>query len=493
MGEQLSKQNQENYSPDILLQLNDREEALADELDQKAARLRLADNVRVVWSQRTFLLRLGVLGFVLALLMAFLIPARYTSIARLMPPDNQSTSSLAMAAAALGGRTGGLTEMAGDLLGLKSTSDVFLGILMSRTVQDRIVDQFDLRKIYSVKDMYDARKLLAERTAVVVDRKTQMITISVTDHSPQRAAAMTQAYVNELDRLVASLSVSGARRERIFLADRLKTVSSDLESAERDFSEFASKNHTVDIKEQGKAMVGAAANLQGRLIAVQSELEGLRQVYSDSNVRVRTARARIAELQQQLDKMGGKGEDPSAPVSSQTASLYPSLRQLPLLGVQYADLYRRTKVQEAVFEALTQEYELAKVQEAKEIPSVKVLDAPDVPERKTFPPRLLISLLGAVALPIAGVFFLLGSRGWQEKDPRDVSKILATEIWTDLKEKRILNSVNGHVPPASPESAPSTETNHGFLYFLGLRRDGETAEAEKRERGTAARSDESQS
>src|SRR5882724_6702822 len=229
MAVKLGKQNQENYSPDILLQLNDREEALSEELERKEARLRLAEKVRIVWSQRTFLFRLGLLGFVLALLLAFLIPTRYTSIARLMPPDNQSSSSLAMAAAALGGRAGGLSEMAGDLLGLKSTSDVFLGILTSRTAQDRIVDQFDLKKVYGAKDMFAARKTLAERTSAIVDRKSQMITISVTDHSPQRAAAMAQAYVNELDRLVASLSTSAARRERIFLEDRLKTVSLDLE------------------------------------------------------------------------------------------------------------------------------------------------------------------------------------------------------------------------------------------------------------------------
>jgi len=375
--------------------------------------------------------------------------------------------------------------MAGDILGLKSTSDVFLGILTSRTAQDRIVEQFNLRKVYGAKDMFTARKTLAENTSAVVDRKSQMITISVTDHSPQRAAAMAQAYVNELDRLVASLSTSAARRERIFLEDRLKAVSQDLESAEKDFSEFSSKNSTVDIKEQGKAMVGAAANLQGRLIAVQSELEGLRQVYSDSNVRVRAAKARIAELQQQLDKMAGKGEDASASGDNQNTSLYPSLRKLPLLGVRYADLYRRTKVQEAVYEALTQEYELAKVQEAKEIPSVKVLDTPDIPERKTFPPRLLISALGAVTGFIGGVVFLLGSKSWKEKDQQDISKILASEIWTDLKEKRILNSVNGHTPSSEGTDASPEGKKHGILYYLGLSNGSGTLN------GTATREQES--
>src|SRR5437588_6940153 len=137
-------------------------------------------------------------------------------------------------------------------------------------------------------------------------------------------------------------------------------------------------------------MVEAAATLQGQLIAAESELEGLRQIYSDNNVRVRSVRARIAELKYQLEKIGGKGEGSD----QQQASLYPSIRRLPLLGVTYADLYRRTRVQEAVFESLTKEYELAKVQEVKEIPTVKVLDSPNIPDKKSFPTRRLIMLLG---------------------------------------------------------------------------------------------------
>src|SRR5439155_1386233 len=214
--------------------------------------------------------------------------------------------------------------------------------------------------------------------------------------------AMAQAYVEELNGLVAELSTSSARRERIFLEGRLQAVSQDLEAAEKEFSEFASKNTAIDIKEQGKAMVEGAAILQGQLIAAQSELEGLRQIYTDNNVRVRSVRARIDELKHQLEKMGGKGENPSADSGqeqdspAQQDSLYPSIRKLPLLGVTYADLYRRTRVQEAVFESLTKEYELAKVQEVKEIPTVKVLDSPNIPERKSFPPRLLIMFLGTV-------------------------------------------------------------------------------------------------
>jgi len=179
---------------------------------------------------------------------------------------------------------------------------------------------------------------------------------------------------------MAQLTTSSAHRERVFLEQRLTGVRQDLETAEKEFSQFASKNATLDITEQGKAIVLAAATLEGQLIAAQSELEGLRQIYTNSNVRVRSVEARISELRKQLQKIGGKtGEAPSGDRESTSDLPYPSLRQLPVLGVPFADKFRQLKVEEVVFETLTKQFEIAKVQEAKEIPTVKVLDRPEVP------------------------------------------------------------------------------------------------------------------
>jgi uncharacterized protein involved in exopolysaccharide biosynthesis len=389
--------------------------------------------LRLLWEHRRLLARIVLYGLLASTLIAFLIPTRYESMARLMPPDSSQSGGLAMAAAALSGGAGGLGGIASEMLGMKSTSDIFVGILTSRTVQDKLIQQFDLKKLYGDRRMEDARKDLAEHTGISVDRKSQIITITVVDHDPKRAAAIGQAYVEELNRLVAELSTSSARRERIFLEERLQAVNKDLESAEKEFSQFASKNSAIDIKEQGKAMVEAGATLQGHLIAAESELEGLRQMYTDNNVRVRSVRARIDELKHQLEKIGGKGEDASAPSGQQQASLYPSIRRLPLLGVTYADLYRRTKVQEAVFETLTKEYELAKVQEVKEIPVVKVLDSPSIPDKKSFPPRLLIMLLGtAFAFAFASTW-VFGRTAWDQTDSSDPRKAFAQEVFTAVK------------------------------------------------------------
>jgi len=177
-------------------------------------------------------------------------------------------------------------------------------------------------------------------------------------------------------------------------------------------------------------MVMAAATLEGQLIAAQSELEGLRQIYTNNNVRVRSTRARINELREQLRKLGGKaGDAVQANSDDSSDEIYPTLRQLPILGVPFADKLRRLKVEEAVFETLTKQYELAKVQEAKEIPTVKVLDSPTVPERKSFPPRLLIVFLGVILGMGVGVMWVLGATRWQEVDSQDSGKVLALEVW----------------------------------------------------------------
>ena len=405
--------------------------------------------LRLLWEHRRLLFRVAVYALLASTLAAFLIPARYESTARLMPPDSQSTTGLATAIAAMSGNAGGLGGIATDLLGLKSTSDVFVGILSSRTVQDKLIQQFDLKKLYGDRRMEDARRNLASHTSLSVDRKSQIIAIGVTDHDPKRAAAMAQAYIEELNHLVADLSTSSARRERIFLEERLQAVSKDLESAEKDFSQFSSKNAAIDIKEQGKAMVEGAAILQGQLIAAQSELEGLRQIYTDNNVRVRSVRARIDELKHQLEKMGGKGENPSADSGqqqdspAQQDSLYPSIRKLPLLGVTYADLYRRTRVQEAVFESLTKEYELAKVQEVKEIPTVKVLDSPNIPDKKSFPPRLLVMFLGTAFAFAVATTWLFAKRSWEQTDSTDPRKAFAQEVLTAVKASLPRFSQNG--------------------------------------------------
>src|SRR6266853_1871484 len=223
-------------------------EALADDLRDQQVDERAVANLRPFWAERKFILRVGVYALLASALISTLIPVRYQSVTRLMPPDSPSGLGLGMLSA-MTGRAGmeGLGGLAGDVLGMKSSGALFVGVLQSQTVQDRLIQQFNLMHVYHDSKIEDARKDLAEHTDVSEDRKSGIISIGVTDHDPKRASAMAQSYVDELDRLVAQVSTSSARRERIFLEERLKTVKSELDATAKHFSNFASKNTAIDI------------------------------------------------------------------------------------------------------------------------------------------------------------------------------------------------------------------------------------------------------
>jgi uncharacterized protein involved in exopolysaccharide biosynthesis len=408
---------------------------------------RAVNLARLVWNRRKFLAKAVATGLVLAAIIAFLIPPRYQSEAQLMPPDSGGSGAmLAAASSKIGMLAGPLLD---GLLGNKSSSALYVGVLQSRTISDDLVNRFDLRKVYKVSRMEDARKILAENTIVSWERKSGIVKILVTDRSPQRSADLAGAYVDELNKLMSSISTSSAQRERIFLEERLKGVTAELEKDEREFSEFASKNTAIDIKEQGRMMVETTAKTQGQLVAAEAQLEGLRQIYGEENARVKGARAQIAKLRSELQKMGGN----AGQADNNPNSLYPSLRRLPSLGVTYGDLYRRMKVQEAVYETLTQNYELAKVQEAKDTPNVKVLDEPTIPERKSFPPRMAIMFIGGLLAFLFATAWICSSELWKDYDPEAPVKKLVSDIGADLNSTRTgygvrrlfgMNGKNGH-------------------------------------------------
>jgi capsule polysaccharide export protein KpsE/RkpR len=406
--------------------------SISDQVEQDSASR--VEKVRLLWDRRKLLYRWAFIGFVASAVIAFLIPVRYTATTRLMPPD-QTGQGLASMFAMLG-KSSELGAIGSEIFGIKTSGDLFLGVLKSESVQNAIINKFDLRKIYGVKRYEDARKQLTNRTDLSADRKSGIITIKVSDGNAERAAAMGREYVEQLNHVVITLDTSAAHRERVFLENRLKEVQQDLESAEKDFSQFASKNATLDVKEQSRAMIGAAGELEGELIAAQTQLEGLRQIYTSNNVRVRSLQARIDEYKRQLQKLGGQtpssatgGPANDTSAGAQNSDLYPSIRQLPILGVTWTDLYRRTKVEEAVFETLTKQYEIARVDEAREVPSVKVLDVAGIPEHKSFPPRTIIVLFGTcLAVSLCGVW-ILAQATWSDLDPDDPAKKLGEEIW----------------------------------------------------------------
>ena len=391
-------------------------------------------NVALLWTRRSTLVRAVMLALVLSSLTAFVLPNKYRSSTRIMPPE-QSGGSAAMLASLVGKGSGsGLAGLAGGLLGTRGNGALFISLLRSGTISGHLIARFQLQHVYRKRYVEDTAKKLAARTSISEDPKSGVITIVVEDVDRGRARDLTQAYVDELNTLVARVNTSSARQEREFIEQRLQAVAYDLQRAQQEMSDFSTKNAAIDIKEQTRAMVDAGAKLQAQLVVSESELTSLQQIYGGQNVRVRAAEARVSVLRRELVRESDGG----AAQSNATAGTlpYPALRQLPALAVPWANLYRHVRIQETVYELLSAQYETARIEEAKSIPTVRVIDSPGWPEKKSSPHRLIIILISALLAFVATSLFLIVERWWLALHETDARRMLAREIATTMMSYR---------------------------------------------------------
>jgi uncharacterized protein involved in exopolysaccharide biosynthesis len=423
------------YAPSVHPEPEKRYSPTPDPEDKKAEKL------WVLWRSRGFLWGVAWKTMLASIVVAFLIPSHYKSSVRFVPAENSSNtggnSMMGLLSKALGDNdamTSNFGFDAANLLGAKTPGAFYIEVLRSRTVQDRLIDRFDLRARYRKRTYQEARKKLTKFTEIEEDSKSRVITLTVIDYEPKVAAQIANAYIDELNRLAVDLNTSSAHRERQFLEQRLASAKEDLAHATASLSQYTSKNSIVDPQNEGRAVMDAAARLQGSLIASETELKGLREIYSDDNIRVRTLKARMAELQAQITKLVGRNGNPieSDPVLDASAP-YPSMHTLPSLGSRYADLEREAKIQEAVYAFLTQQYELARIQEVKELPLVRVMDSGVAPEKRSSPVRSLVvsgSVLGALLL---ACLWVLGRHRWEQVPADDPYRLLAADIAGEVK------------------------------------------------------------
>lgn len=392
-----------------------------------------------LWRGRRMMARFFVGGLALSAAIAFLIPNYYKSTAELMPPGWQSPgenvaapfSGIAgLSGASMPGGAGGLAALVNG----NSRSGPILGIIASRTMQDYLIQRFNLLTVYHVRYAADARRVLNRRTDAKLDKQTSIISIAVTDRSPTRAREMASAYVEELNNLVVSMDNSDAHKKRVFLDQRVKEIQTDLESSEKQLGQFSSHTGTLDAGAQSRAMLYSMSSVQGQLIAAQSTLRELQAIYSNKSPLVKQAEARVTTLSDELHKLEGQQGANSSDFDTDTS--FPSLRELPLLGVTYADLYRRTRTLEVAYELLNRELEAARLEEAEEMPSVKVLDPPVVAHKKSFPPRLILISVGALLSLLIGGWWIKTKDDWEKLDNSHPVKLFANEVHSSLQHVR---------------------------------------------------------
>jgi uncharacterized protein involved in exopolysaccharide biosynthesis len=386
------------------------------------------DLAELLWDRRRELGWWTLGGVVLAGLLWLVLPSKYESTARVLPSESTSPTSMLLAGSSLAGVGMSSLSMMPDLVSAKTVGSLCAVILRSDAVQDAIINRFDLRAVYRVRDYEKARTELSDRTVVNDDKKSGVLTWTVVDRDPKRAAAIANAYAEELDKVLQSLNTSAAHREREFLEQRIAVVRQDLEAAEKAVGEFSSKNSTLDIREQGKAAFEVAGKVEGEYLAAQAELRGLRQIYGPDHPRVKQQEARVADLRAAAARVGSTARDENSDLGFLSAS------RLPVVGATYADMLREVKIQEVVYETLVKQYEISKVEEVKETPRLRVIDDGKVASRRSSPKMLVLLPLCIWAGFAAGVIAIEVRYRWQRTKLDNPWKSLGMRVAEDLRK-----------------------------------------------------------
>ncbi len=316
-------------------------------------------------------------AFVLSVSLSFILPKVYAAKASILPPQQDSSLTSILQSSSLG-------SLAGGLLGAKSQSDLWVGILSSQTVMDAVIERFKLRELYSTDTIEDTRKKLS-KSVLIEKSQDEIISVTVEDEDPRRAADMANAFVEELDKVNGGSVTTSGQRMRVFVEKRLKDARGDLAAIEDQVKTFQEKYGAVKIDDQAKVVMEAMGEIKGEIIAKEVQLQTLLSYATQSNPQVQVLKTELAEFRARLKEL-----------ENGTASngIFLPTSKIPEISVKYVRLLRDAKVQETLFELLTQQYELARLQEASDSSTVQFLDYAKPPEKKSKPKRSLIVLAG---------------------------------------------------------------------------------------------------
>ena len=362
----------------------------------------LLDILVLLAGHKRFIVRFVVGAAVLATVVSFLLPVRYEAKIVLLPPQhNSSVGSALLGQLGNMGSLGSLAALAGGGLGLKNPADMYVSLLTSRTVEDAMIQRFGLMAEYHEKRISDTRKKFESRTTAVAGTKDGLIRISVEDRDPKRAAELANGYVEEFRKLSASLAITEAARRRLFFEQQLQQAKDELAKAEEAMKKTQQSTGVLQIDSQARSLIESAAVLRAQVVAKQVQIQGMRSFAAEDNPELILAKQELTALQSQLERLAGSQHDAGSGINLSKGRVTES-------GMEYLRRLRDLKYYETVFELLAKELEIAKLDEAREGAIVQIVDAAVPPDKRSFPPRLLIVIAVAVlAFFVAGFWVML--------------------------------------------------------------------------------------
>jgi tyrosine-protein kinase Etk/Wzc len=376
----------------------------------------LLDLLIVLAERKRLIVRITAVFAVLAIILSLILPARYTAMITLLPP--QEGSSMAGMLASQLGNLGGMAALAGGSLGIKNPNDRYVAMLQSRTVEDAMVQRFGLMREYHAKLLSDARKDFENHTTVDGSGKDGLIHISVEDHNARRASELANGYVDQFRDLSQHLAITEASQRRLFFQQELEQSKNNLANAEEALAQTEQKTGVIQPDSQARALIESAASLRAEITAREVQIQGMQTYATGENSQLIQAQQELAGLRAQLAKLGGS-EDTSGNEFMIPKGL------VPKAGMEYVRKLRDVKYYETIFEILARQFEVAKLDEAKEGALIQVVDPAIPPDRRSFPKRSLIVIGATLAGFVLSVFLVLFKAGIQhlKRDPNGSEKL----------------------------------------------------------------------
>jgi len=351
-------------------------------------------------------------------LVSFLLPSWYTAHTSILPPE-ADTSLLGLSSSLLGGFSSA-GEM--SLPFMTTPSDVIAAILRSKSLAEKIVEKTELMKAYNTHSKEEAIKELASHTTIKVSEEG-LVSLDFEDKDKKQAALVANFYIEELDRINRTTNSSRARNTRLFIEQRMEKTRKDLIQAEENLRVFQEEHKTISLDEQMKAAIQAAADLKAEMVLNEIDLNVLSQNLSPSHPQIQQLRTKISQIRKQLEILEF-GDQDSSPEKTQVLDV--PFSEVPRLGLELARLTRDLKIQEVIFELLSSQHEQVKIQEAKDTPTIQILDRAFPPEKKSRPKRAMMVVLAGIASLFVGVIFVFGLeylQTTQKRNPDEFEKI----------------------------------------------------------------------
>ncbi|HTF66967.1 MAG TPA: Wzz/FepE/Etk N-terminal domain-containing protein [Edaphobacter sp.] len=375
--------------------------------------------------RRRFILAVTFGTAVITACVSMVLPARYTAYTSVLPP--QQSSSAASFLSQMAGSEG-LAALAGSNLGVKNQVDVYVAMFKSRTVEDAMIHRFDLMRAYKVKRLSNARMIFEDRSTVVAGLKDGVIRVSIEGPTPEQAAILANAYVEEFRKLASGIATTEAGQRRMFFDRQLEEAKNNLSYAEQDLKKTELTTGLVQPDSQSRAMIESAARIQGEISAAQVQMQAMSSFATDNNPDMLLLKKQEAELRAQLARLTGN--------SGSESDLFVPKGKVPQAVLDYVRKFREVKYRETIFQALASQYQLAKLDEARQGVIFQVIDPAIPPDKRSFPKRTILVIVFSLLGFIFACFSVWTSAAMKalRQDPNDGPKLNA--FFAELRHPR---------------------------------------------------------